>query len=130
MNLKFLHPLNNLSRFSVSAGLLTGLLISANVGQSQDKIPRSTLVDMARDQFSVLCQSETFSRCMGFSSKACTDLSETAISQCLLNLPEEISLDKLDNSALESCPQSVFADAGFSEEKASECFDNAMQAGG
>ena len=65
---------------------------------------------------------------MGFTAQACMDLSEQAIKQCLLPLPEEISAEKLDNSALESCPKTVFSEAGYSEEKAGICFDEAMKA--
>jgi len=120
----------NFSRVAVMLSLTLSVLLSTSAIQSQEKIPRTLLVNMAKSQFDVLCQSETFSSCMGFTPKACIALSDKAISQCLLTLPEEILPSELDNSALESCPKSVFADAGFTEEKAGECFDKAMQAGG
>lgn len=109
------------------AGVLGSILLSGSVAQSQEMISRSMLVDMARNQFSVLCQSEVFASCMGFTSEACLSLSEEAISQCLLPLPNEISSDKLENSAVESCPSAVYADAGFPEAKAEVCFDKAME---
>jgi hypothetical protein len=65
---------------------------------------------------------------MGFSSQQCIDLSEKAVSQCLLPLPEKISADELSNGTLESCPQQIFEDAGFSEDKAGVCFDKAIEA--
>lgn len=104
-------------------------LAPAHLLVSDEMIPRSLLIDMARQQFSVMCQSETFVSCMGFSTSQCTDLSETAVKQCLLPLPAEISPSELDNDALEACPQQVFEDAGFTEEKAGMCFDQAMEAG-
>ncbi len=97
------------------------------VAQSSEMISRVLLENMARGQYSVLCQSEVFTQCMGFTGAMCTDLSEAAIKQCLLPLPAEISPEELDNDALESCPMQVFADAGFTEEKAEVCFDEAME---
>jgi len=94
---------------------------------AEEEIPRVFLIDIARNQFSILCQSEAFASCMGFTSEACLALSEEAIKQCLLPLPESINPDELENSSLESCPQSIFADAGHSEEQAGLCFDKAMQ---
>lgn len=102
--------------------------VAPSLAQSSEMIQRALLEGIARNQYSVLCQSEAFTQCMGFSGSACTDLSEAAIKQCLLPLPNEISPDKLDNDALESCPKQVFADAGFTEEKAGLCFDKAMEA--
>jgi|GEM_PF-1329623 len=108
-------------------GLASLVLFTGPIAQSQEMIQRSLLVDMARNQFSVLCQSETFASCMGFTSESCLALAESAIEQCLLPLPEQMEPSELDNSALESCPKSVFADAGFDEEKAGPCFDKAME---
>jgi len=101
---------------------------TGSVAQSQEMLARELLVDIARNQFSVLCQSEVFASCMGFTSQACLDLSESAIEQCLMPLPKEINPDELDNAALESCPKEIYADAGFSEEQAGLCFDKAMEA--
>ena len=114
-------------RHTLSASLLGTFLLSGSVAQSDEMIRRALLVDMARNQFSILCQSEAFASCMGFTSESCMSLSEQAITQCLLPLPKEISPENLENSALESCPKGVFADAGFSEEKAGVCFDKAME---
>jgi hypothetical protein len=114
-------------RFTLSASLIGAALLSGSVAQSSEMIRRALLVDMARNQFSTLCESEAFASCMGFTFESCMTLSETAITQCLLPLPKEISLELLENSALESCPKGVYADAGFSEEKAGICFDKAME---
>ena len=114
-------------RLTLSASLIGTALLSGSVAQSSETIRRALLVDMARSQFSTLCQSEVFASCMGFTSESCMTLSETAITQCLLPLSEEVNLEQLENSALESCPKDVFTDAGFSEEKAGICFDKAME---
>lgn len=114
-------------RLTLSASLLGTVLLSGSIAQSDEMIQRALLVEMARNQFSVLCQSEAFASCMGFTTESCMNLSEQAIKQCLLPLPKEISPEKLDNSALESCPKGVYADAGYSEEKAGVCFDKAME---
>ncbi|MFT4725990.1 MAG: hypothetical protein ACI9UN_000485 [Granulosicoccus sp.] len=114
-------------RQALSASVLGTALLSGSIGQSDEMIPRALLVDMARNQFSILCNSEAFASCMGFTTELCMALSEQAISQCLLPLPKEISPEKLENSALESCPKGVYAGAGFSEEKADVCFDRAME---
>jgi len=114
-------------RISLSASLIGSVLLSGSIAQSDEMIRRQLLVDMARNQFTVLCQSEAFASCMGFTTESCLELSEQAITQCLLPLPTEISPENLDNSALESCPSGVYADAGYSEEKAELCFDKAME---
>jgi hypothetical protein len=114
-------------RQALSASVLGTALLSGSIGQSDEMIPRALLVDMARNQFSILCNSEAFASCMGFTTELCMALSEQAISQCLLPLPKEISPEKLENSALESCPKGVYAGGGFSEEKADVCFDRAME---
>lgn len=118
----------NVIRRTTGLGLISVVLLWGGTAQTQEMIPRALLVDMARNQFSVLCQSDAFASCMGFSSQACLNLSETAIKQCLLPLPKEISPRELENSALESCPMGVFADAGYTEEMAGPCFDEAMEA--
>ena len=112
------------------AVILSVTLVSSVSGQSSEMIPRVLLVDMARSQYAVLCGSDVFKQCMGFTDSVCSDLSALAIKQCLLPLPEEISPIELDNSAIESCPKQVFEDAGYSEEKAGLCFDEAMLAEG
>ena len=111
---------------TLSACLLGTALLSGSIAQSKKLIPRSLLVDMARSQYTALCQSEAFAQCMGFTSEACLALSEEVVSQCLLPLPEEISPEALENSALEACPITIFSDAGYSEQQAEVCFDSAM----
>ncbi len=106
--------------------LLLSTMLSPVFSQSREMIPRALLEDMARSQYDVLCASEAFTACMGFSAPVCKDISAQAIDQCLSPLPKEIDPLTLDNSALESCPKQVFADAGFSEEKAEQCFDEAV----
>lgn len=106
--------------------LLLSAVLSPVFSQSREMIPRALLEDMARSQYDVLCASEAFTACMGFTASACNDISAQAIDECLSPLPKEIDPLTLDNSALESCPKMVFADAGFSEEKAELCFDEAV----
>lgn len=103
------------------------MLMSGSMALSSETIPRAMLEEMARSQYSTLCQSEEFASCMGFTTQSCMDLSESAIKQCLLPLPEEIPLEELENDALEACPKAVFDKAGFTEEKAGICFDKAME---
>lgn len=119
---------------NVSGLTIACLLVAVSVGftaipafaQSDEKVPRVMLENMARSQYAVLCSSQEFTSCMGFTGTACNDLAEAAIKQCLLPLPEEINPSELDNDAVESCPKEVFADAGFTEEQAGICFDKAM----
>lgn len=114
-------------RSLLGLSVLASTFMAGSIAQTSETIPRALLEGMARNQFTVLCQSEAFASCMGFTTQSCMDLSEKAIEQCLLPLPEEILLEELDNSALESCPRAVYADAGFTEEKAGICFDEAME---
>ena len=107
--------------------ILGAFSIGSVLAQSDEKVPRIMLENMARSQYAVLCGSPEFTGCMGFTGSACKDLSEAAIKQCLLPLPELISPAELDNAAIESCPKQVFEDAGFSEEQAGLCFDEAME---
>jgi len=116
--------------FRVFLVVASVIVITASPVRSGEMIPRAALVNMANAQFNVLCNSEAFAGCMGFSQSECKRLSDSAIKQCLLPLPEEIDPDKLDNASLESCPKDVFAEAGYSEEKAGMCFDEAMEGGG
>lgn len=119
---------------TLGGGLLALIIIGIStssspvLSQSREMIPRALLEDMAKRQYSILCSSEAFTSCMGFSGNVCNEIASDAIKQCLLPLPSEIDPIELDNSALESCPKQVFANAGYSEEKAVECFDEAMQA--
>ncbi|MBX2882951.1 MAG: hypothetical protein KTR32_23570 [Granulosicoccus sp.] len=101
--------------------------VSMKDSVSNDMIPRSLLIDMIRSQYSAMCVSDSFASCMGFSQDQCIELSESAVTKCLMPLPEMIHPDKLKNRVLEACPQQVFENAGFSEKKAVECFDKAME---
>lgn len=114
--------------FRVTLVVASLIAMTTSPVKSDELIPRALLVDLANGQFNVLCNTEAFASCMGFSQSECKRLSDSAIKQCLMPLPEQIDPEKLDNDALESCPKDVFADAGHSEEKAGMCFDEAMEA--
>lgn len=104
------------------------VVVLPGVVSSQDQsISRTLLIKLSRDQGQALCGSQAFTQCMGFTEETCLALSEDAIQQCLVPLPERIGLDQLQNDAIEECPKNVYADAGYSEEKAGVCFDKAMQ---
>jgi hypothetical protein len=64
---------------------------------------------------------------MGFDAKLCLALSETALQKCLGPLPDTIVLSELQNETLEACPQSVYTEAGYEEEKALACLHKAMK---
>ena len=100
------------------------------VVHAEEPIPKFLLVKLTRDQSSVICSSEVFTQCMGFDQKECLTVSEKAIDTCLGPLPDEIDPTKLQNGTLEACPHKVYEEAGYSEEKAKECFDKAMAAAG
>jgi hypothetical protein len=98
-------------------------------GFAQDQnIPKNALIQMVRDNASFLCKTPTFTQCMGFSQQRCDELTDVAIDTCLRPLPDSINPAELKNESLEDCPQKVYADAGFSEDKAKMCFDEAVQA--
>jgi len=111
-----------------ACAFFASILCSGVLAQSDDTISRQVLIDMAQSQYQTLCASETFARCMGFTGTQCTDLADSAIKQCLSPLPESILTEELDNEVVEACPAQVFADAGFTEDKAALCFDEAMEA--
>lgn len=94
---------------------------------AEDKLSKFLLIKISREQSQVLCTSEIFTQCMGFTETACLDLSEKAVEQCLAPLPDTISLAELDNDALEACPQGVYAEAGYTDEKAVECLQKALK---
>jgi len=58
---------------------------------------------------------------MGFTESVCFELSESALQQCIVPLPDTILLSELDNDVLEKCPQTVYEAAGFSNDKAGAC---------
>lgn len=103
------------------------MVLSSAPVQSKDVVPRDVLENMARSQYDVLCGSDVFVACMGFSESACQNLADSAIRQCLLPLPEEIDPAQLSNDDIESCPRLVFEEAGFSDEKAASCFVEAIR---
>ncbi len=101
------------------------------VGFAQDEtqtIPKYVLIQMADDSASTLCKTPEFTQCMGFTEQRCSELKDEAINTCLGPLPENIDLTELKNESLEDCPQKVYADAGYSKDKAAMCFDEAAQA--
>lgn len=98
----------------------------AEDGPGGAMIPRSALVDMTRAQSRVICASESFLGCMAFDGKECTALSEAAISQCLMTLPEQIDPRTLDQQTLERCPVAIYERAGHDESKAQACFEQAV----
>ena len=63
---------------------------------------------------------------MGFDQNSCIELSEKAVQQCLMPLPDTIDLASLDNDAIEACPREVYEEAGYSEEKAQVCLQKAL----
>jgi len=113
----------------VSLMILLPVLVlqSGNVFSQDQSLSRFLLIKLSRDQSAVLCGSEKFTQCMGFTQKECLALSEKAVEQCLMPLPERIELDQLSNDTIESCPKLVYEEAGFSDEKAQECLAGAME---
>ena len=97
------------------------------IAADSDKISKFLLIKLSRDQSQVLCQSEVFTSCMGFTAQACSDLSEKALQQCIMPLPDTISLQDLNPEVLEACPAQVHADAGYSNEKAAACLQEALK---
>lgn len=96
------------------------------VAQDKEKISKFLLLKLSRDQSQVLCTAEVFTSCMGFSEQVCFEVSEKALEQCIVPLPDTIFLQDLSNDVLEACPQKVYADAGYSEEKAAACLQKAF----
>ena len=58
---------------------------------------------------------------MEFTEEECLALSEEAIKQCLLPLPEKINPSELENDSIEACPKQVYEDAGYGDDKAKAC---------
>jgi len=107
---------------SVFASMAMAAPLVASAQTAEDGIPKFLLMKMAADNASVLCQSEGFTQCMGFSFERCHELKDEAIETCLGPLPDTINPTELQNDSLEACPRKVYADAGFPEEKAEMCF--------
>ena len=106
--------------------LITGVFTSALF--AAETLPKAILIQMSLNQASVLCKSEPFTQCMGFSETECMGLADQSVATCLAPLPDEIDLTLLQNSTLEECPQQVYREAGHSEEKAQECLEAAIEA--
>ena len=128
------------SALKVSGALVAALCMNLSIGtglyaQDQttqeapinDKVSKLLLIKLSREQSYALCQSEVFTQCMGFDKDACFNLSEKAVQQCLAPLPDTIKLADLQNDSLEVCPQEVYAEAGYSEEKAQACLQEALK---
>ena len=111
----------------LAIGLPGVVLLSAEPVVAQDKLSKSVLIELSREQSKVLCSSEVFTSCMGFEQNSCIELSEKAVQQCLMPLPDTIDLASLDNDAIEACPREVYEEAGYSEEKAQVCLQKALE---
>ena len=116
---------------SLQAGVLVVAVAATGIGgwalaQDQDKLSKFLLIKLSREQSQVLCTTPAFTSCMGFSEQACFEVSEKALEQCIAPLPDTIMLEDLSNDVLEACPQKVYADAGYSEEKAVSCIQEAL----
>lgn len=97
------------------------------IAQDPGKISKFLLLKLSRDQSQVLCASEAFTSCMGFTAQVCLELSEKALQQCIAPLPDTVLLQNLNSEVLEVCPQQVYEEAGFSNDKASECLQKIVE---
>lgn len=107
------------------AALVCGTLSTA--AYSEDKLSKFLLIKISREQSTVLCASTVFTQCMEFTEAQCLELSEKALQECLAPLPDTINLAELENDVLEACPKDVYAEAGYSDEKAQQCLQEAMK---
>ena len=117
-------PRTDFTRHAKRAGCIAAMcmLTSAPTAlNAQESLPRELLVQMYKDQSNQLCALKSFTECMNFSEKECLALSEQAVQQCLMPLPEKIILSELENDSIEACPKQVYEDAGYSDEKAKAC---------
>lgn len=120
----------NSLRLTLSAGWIAVTCAVAAIStplSAQELLARELLVQMSRDQGSMLCSLKSFTDCMAFTKKQCLDLSEQAIKQCLMPLPEKIIPSELENDSIEACPKKVYEDAGYSDEKAKACLQEAAK---
>ena len=108
--------------FLLIAAIATPLLVYGN------EISKFVLIKMSKDQAYTICREDVYTQCMGFTEQRCMTLADKAIDQCLGPLPDQINLANLQNDQLEACPKAVYAEAGFTEEKAEVCFDKAAAA--
>lgn len=104
------------------------LVVSAPMLVYADEISKFVLIKLSRDQAHTICKEEVYTQCMGFTEQSCIALADKAIDQCLGSLPDQIKLETLQNSQLEACPHAVYKEAGYEEEKAKMCFDEAAAA--
>ncbi len=124
-------------RTSVLASVLAATLTLTGAGgwavaqgedsQDEDKLSKFLLIKLSREQSQVLCQSEVFTSCMGFTEQVCFELSEIALQQCIVPLPDTVNLQDLNSEVLEVCPQQVYEEAGYSNEKAIACLEEAWE---
>jgi len=110
---------------SLSAGLVAGLAMPTQASAAEDSIPKFVLMEMIRESNGLLCQSESFTQCMGFTVERCMELIDESIKACIAPLPDNINPEELQNATLEDCPEKVYSDAGFTKEKSEMCFANA-----
>ncbi len=117
------------SSLATAAVALVVLCVSSftQAQENPDKLSKLVLMKLSRDQSMALCQSDVFTQCMGFDQQQCLALSEQALQKCLGPLPDTIKLADLQNETLEACPQTVYSDAGYSEEKAQSCLEDALK---
>ena len=102
-------------------------VIGSGPAHSEDKLSKYLLIKLSREQSAVLCQSEVFTQCMAFTETQCFELSEKALEACMGPLPDTINLAELQNETLEECPKAVYEEAGFAEEKAQQCLQEALK---
>lgn len=116
-------PTNRSKMLLAFASVFAAMSFAAS---AQENIPKLLLINMVNENASALCQSAVFTQCMGFTAARCDELKEETITTCLGPLPDSINPAELQNDTLEACPQKVYKDAGFSEEKAKMCFNKVM----
>lgn len=126
---KHLHrPIAMVCTGTLALTLLASIgMITAGPVYSQDKLSKFLLIKLSREQSAVLCQSEVFTQCMAFTQEQCLELSEKAVEKCMGPLPDTINLADLQNETLEACPKEVYEKAGYAEEKAQQCLQEAMK---
>ena len=119
------HKITMPATLSIIAALVAGTISTA--AYAEDKLSKFLLIKLSREQSAVLCTSEVFTQCMAFTTEQCLDLSEKAVEECLAPLPDTINLEELQNDVLEACPKEVYDKAGYSEDKALQCLQEAMK---
>ncbi len=115
---------------AITAVALTSVVVGVSmmsVAHSQEKLSKSLLLEISREQSAVLCESTVFTQCMAFTQEQCLALSEKALQECLMPLPDTINLADLQNESIELCPKKIYDDAGFSDEKAQQCLQEALK---